>query len=67
VKRVVATLLIAASCSVSMADTTGPAPRAAVPNTERLRALDWTPFETALARFPADRAAAIDRLMPAPP
>ncbi|MFZ4760563.1 MAG: amidase family protein [Burkholderiaceae bacterium] len=62
-KRVVVALLIAASCAASIADTTGPAPRAAAPNTERLRALDWTPFETALARFPADRAAAIDRLM----
>ncbi len=41
-----------------IAQATGPAP-----NTARLRALDWLPFETALQSFPAQKAAGIDALL----
>jgi amidase len=35
----------------------------ATPNTARLRALDWSPFEATLRRHPADRMRAVDEVM----
>lgn len=46
-KPVLRTLLIAAACAVGAAGAASDAPEAAVPNTARLGALDWTPFEAA--------------------
>lgn len=48
------------ACSTVFA---APQEAATAPNTARLRALDWTPFESAIGRVPVDRAAAIDALM----
>ena len=42
---------------------TAAAAPAAAPNTPRLRALDWAPFEAALNRVPAERTAALDGLL----
>lgn len=49
-------LLLAAAGSWAQS----PAPAA---NTPRLRALDWTPFETALQGFPAEKSAGMDALL----
>lgn len=58
-------VLIAGACALfglgetnALAQSTAPAP-----NTPRLRALDWKPFDAALQGFAAERAAAIDALM----
>lgn len=54
--------------AAALAVTLGPfslqaATAAPAPETARLRALDFTPFDAALARFPAERAAAIEALL----
>jgi amidase len=54
-----------AACGLVAAGAVSAAPPLAdaPPNTARLRSLDWTPFEDALKRVPADRTAAIDALL----
>jgi len=53
--------LLLASAVPAIAQTTAAAP---VTQVERLRPLDFSPFEAALASLPADRAAATDALLP---
>lgn len=53
-------LLAVAAALAAAAHAAGPAQ---APNTPRLRALDWAPFDAAIQRFPAARAAAIDGLL----
>lgn len=59
------TILLAGALAVVAAGTWCADAHAAEvkPNTPRLRALAWTPFEAAIRRFPADRAAAVNAIV----
>jgi amidase len=59
------TIVIAGMWSFGVAGVAGAAPQEPpVPaNTERLRALEWTPFATSIAQLRAERSAAIDALL----
>jgi len=58
-QKVLHRILIAAAAAVAVSIASA----ADAPNTARLRALDWTPFEASIQRLPSDRQAAIHRLM----
>lgn len=64
-KTLVRRMLLPAVCSLALLGATGVIAQATgpAPNTARLRALDWVPFETALQGFPAEKAAGIDALL----
>jgi amidase len=60
-KSVTRTFVVAGLCALAVAAAISAAPQTkpAPAGTPRLRALDWTPFEAAIGRFPADKATAI--------
>lgn len=62
---VLCTIVAASACLLGSAGVVCAAPLAtpAASKTERLRALDWSPFEAALGRFPGERAGAVDAVV----
>jgi amidase len=54
---------MACACAALAGAPSVAAPRAELPNTPRLRPLDATPFQAAIRRQPADRAAGLDALL----